>query len=214
MRIIFLGPPGVGKGTQADRLAAENSIPKISTGDILRDAVARGTELGKKAKAAMDSGGLVSDEVVIGIIRDRLKEPDCKKGFILDGFPRTVGQADALDSTLAESKSPIEKVVSLRADDEEVVRRLSGRRSCPKCKATFHVLFKAPKREGICDACGSALILRDDDREATIRNRLKVYRESTAPLLSYYGKKKLMLDIDGAGTMDSVYARVKAAVGR
>lgn len=211
MRIVFLGPPGVGKGTQADRLAVEKGVPKISTGDILRDAVARGTELGKQAKAAMDKGGLVSDEVVIGIIRERLKMPDAKKGFILDGFPRTVAQAEALNAQLAQNGSPLERVISLEAEDNEVVRRLSGRRSCPKCKATFHVMFKPPKKADICDECGAALICRDDDKEATIRNRLKVYHETTSPLLGYYGKRGLIAKLDGVGTMDAVYARVKAA---
>ncbi len=199
MKLILLGPPGVGKGTQAWRLAEKYGIPQISTGDMLRDAIQKGTELGLKARSFMDSGKLVPDEVVIGIVEDRLKMSDCARGWILDGFPRTLQQASALDIMLSNNKSKIDHVLSLEVREEEVVKRLSGRRSCEVCQKTFNVYFNLPKTEGVCDSCGGRLIQRKDDTEETVRKRMSVYRESTEPLIAYY---------KGRGTLKSVDANV------
>ena len=208
MRLILLGPPGAGKGTQAKRLIERYGIPQISTGDILRAAVREGTELGKKAKQYMDAGQLVPDEVVIGIIRERLKEADCAKGFILDGFPRTVPQAEALKSVLAELGQALDHVVSIEVPDEDLVERLTGRRTCRKCGAMYHVKFTPPKQEGVCDKCGGELYQRDDDKEETIRARLKVYHDQTAPLVEFYNEEGLLRRIDGVGSVDEIYGRI------
>ncbi len=208
MRLILLGPPGAGKGTQAKRLIERYGIPQISTGDILRAAVREGTELGRKAKQYMDAGQLVPDEVVIGIIRERLKEADCAKGFILDGFPRTVPQAEALKSVLAELGQALDHVVSIEVPDEDLVERLTGRRTCRSCGAMYHIKFSPPKQEGICDRCGGELYQRDDDREETIRARLKVYHEQTAPLVEFYEREGLLRRIDGVGSVDEIYRRI------
>jgi len=213
MRLIFLGPPGAGKGTQAQRLCDELGICQVSTGDILRQAVKAQTEMGKRAKACMDAGQLVPDEVVIGIVRDKIASPDCATGFILDGFPRTTGQADALGAILSDFSAPIDNVVAFSVDDEALVARLCGRRTCLGCGAMFHVRFAPAKQAGVCDRCGGELIQRGDDQESVIRDRLVVYETSTRPLLDYYSAKGLLADVSAAGSVDSVYAALKDAVG-
>ncbi len=213
MRLILLGPPGAGKGTQAKRLIERYGIPQISTGDILRAAVRDGTDLGKKAKEYMDAGELVPDEVVIGIIEERLQEADCAKGFILDGFPRTVAQADALNRVLGNLGQAIDHVVSIEVPDEELVERLTGRRTCRGCGAMYHVKFSPPVADGVCDKCGGELYQRDDDREETIRARLKVYHDQTAPLVEYYEKAGLLRRIPGQGSVDEIYARIEGVLG-
>ncbi|RTZ91118.1 MAG: adenylate kinase [Deltaproteobacteria bacterium] len=213
MKLILLGPPGAGKGTQAVRLVKHFGIPQISTGDILRKAVKDGTELGTLAKRYMDRGDLVPDEVVIGIIRDRLMEPDCEKGYILDGFPRTIAQAEALDEMLDKMGVRIDHVINISVGDEEIIKRLTGRRTCPNCGAGYHILFDPPKEDGICDKCGGKLIQRDDDKEETIRARLKVYRQQTEPLIKYYEEKQLIRNIPGEGNMDEIFGEILRALG-
>lgn len=213
MRMILLGAPGAGKGTQAKMLIAKLGIPQISTGDILRAAVKEGTPLGLEAKGHMDRGGLVPDSVVIGIIRERIQEDDCRQGYILDGFPRTIGQAEALDAMLADMDSAIDAVVSLKADEEELVRRLTGRRTCRKCGFGYHVVFKPSSREGVCDECGGELYQRDDDKEEPIRQRLAVYREQTSPLIDYYGSKGALKEVDGLGDIGEIQGRILGAIG-
>lgn len=213
MRLILLGPPGAGKGTQAQRLAERLGIPQVSTGDILRAAVAAGTPLGREAKATMDRGALVPDGVVIGIIRERLKAPDCARGYILDGFPRTVAQAEALDETLGGMGTPLTAVLSLTVDPEELVRRLAGRRSCGSCGAAYHLETAPPRSPGRCDRCGGELFQREDDREETIRKRLAVYRDQTAPLVEYYRGRGLLKEVDGRGEIADVFARICRLLG-
>jgi len=208
VRVILLGPPGAGKGTQAQRLTQTLGIPQVSTGDILRAAVAAGTPLGREAKATMDQGALVPDGVVIGIIRERLAAPDCARGYILDGFPRTAAQAEALGETLQALGTPLTAVFSITVGPEELVRRLSGRRTCGNCGAAYHLETAPPRRAGLCDRCGGALLQREDDREETIRKRLAVYREQTAPLVAYYRGRGLLREVDGRGDIDDVFARV------
>ncbi len=208
MRLVFLGAPGVGKGTQADRVTAQFGPPKISTGDLLREAVRNKTPLGLEAKSCMDQGKLVPDSVVIGMVRAKLAEPMCAKGFILDGFPRTVPQAEELTKMLAEGHMKLDRVINFRVSRQDVVTRLSGRRSCPKCQAVYHVDFAAPKKPGICDRCGGELIQRSDDKPETIEARLKVYDEQTAPLIAYYQQKQMLTELDGSGGMDDVYGRL------
>lgn len=208
MRLIFLGAPGVGKGTQADLVAARFGRPKISTGDILREAVRNKTLMGMQAKACMDQGQLVPDSVVIGIVRDKLAEPSCAKGFLLDGFPRTVPQAEELAAILKARGLQLDRVINVSVPREDVVRRLTGRRSCPKCQAVFHVEFAPPKRAGFCDRCGGELMQRSDDKRETVENRLAVYEEQTAPLIAYYRQRGLLSDIDGAGKVERVQQRV------
>jgi len=205
MNLILLGPPGSGKGTQAKLIVEKYGIPQISTGDMLREAVAKGTELGKKAKEYMDAGKLVPDEVVIGIVKERLKQSDCDKGFILDGFPRTIAQAEALDKMLDELGKNIDAVINIQVPEEEVVKRIVNRRSCRNCGAVYHLIYKPPKEEGKCDKCGGELYLRDDDKEETVRARYGVYREQTEPLIDYYQKKGLVHDIDGTKKIDDVF---------
>ena len=212
MRIILLGPPGAGKGTQAKDLVEKYGIPQISTGDILRKNLAEKTPLGLEAKKFMDAGGLVPDAVVVGIVKERLKESDCAKGYILDGFPRTVPQAGELDNALADMGSKIDKVLSIEVADDELVGRLSGRRTCRACQNGYHVKFKAPKVENVCDKCGGELYQRDDDKEEAIINRLKVYQASTAPLINYYTEKGILKGINGVGKMDEILARMVAAL--
>ncbi len=212
MNLILLGPPGAGKGTQAKRLMEKYGIPQISTGDILRAAVKDGTEMGRKAKEYMDSGKLVPDEVVIGIIDDRLKEDDCKKGYMLDGFPRTVPQAEALGDVLAGMGSTIDHVISIEVPDEELVGRLTGRRTCRDCGAGYHLMFDPPKVEGVCDKCGGELYQRDDDNEETVTNRLKVYNEQTQPLIDYYSNKSLIRPINGIGGIGEIFERITAVL--
>jgi adenylate kinase len=212
MRAVLVGPPGAGKGTQAQILASELSIPKVSTGDIFRANVSGGTELGKKAKEFMDRGDLVPDEVTNAMVKDRLAEDDATGGFLLDGFPRNVPQAETLKDMLADLGSDLDVVLELRVDEEEVVKRLSGRRSCPECGRVYHVEYDAPATAGVCDDDGARLYQREDDREETIRHRLKVYREQTAPLVEFYEGEGLLATIAATGTVEQVTARAKAAI--
>ncbi len=212
MNLILLGPPGAGKGTQAKRLTAELGIPQISTGDMLREAVREGSPMGLKAKSYMDAGALVPDEVVVGIVEERIQQPDCAKGFMLDGFPRTTAQADALATMLDKKGLKLDHVVCIEADREELVKRLSGRRTCRQCMAPYHVLFNPPKREGVCDKCGGELFQRDDDKEEAIRARLVTYENQTAPLIAYYEERGILRKVNGLGTVEEVYERIKRAI--
>ena len=209
LNIILLGPPGCGKGTQAKMLTEQYKIPQVSTGDILREAVKKETAMGLKAKSYMDSGKLVPDEVVIGIIQDRLKQSDCQKGFILDGFPRTVVQAEALDKTLKDMGKKIEHSISIDVDDEELLGRLTGRRTCRSCGAMYHVLFNSSKKEGVCDTCSGELYQRDDDKAETISNRLNIYKQQTAPLIDYYKKKDILRLVTGTGEIENIFKRIE-----
>jgi len=213
MNIILLGPPGAGKGTQAKMLVDKYGIPQISTGEILRANLKAGTQLGLEAKKYMDAGKLVPDEVVIGIINNRIQEEDCRRGYMLDGFPRTVAQAQALDKILAEQGSGIDDVISIEVADHELMGRLTGRRTCRQCGQGFHVMFDPPKVEGICDKCGGELYQRDDDNEKTVANRLKVYSDQTQPLIDYYKKKSLLRSIDGVGDIKEIFGRVVKVLG-
>jgi len=208
MNLILLGPPGAGKGTQAQLIVDRYHIPQISTGDILRAAVKEGTPLGKQAKAFMDQGQLVPDEVIIGIMNERLRGPDCDSGFILDGFPRTIAQAEALQTILPKIGKSIDHVINIDVDSEELVRRLTGRRTCQNCGAMFHILFHMPKQEGMCDRCGGTLYQRDDDKEETIRTRLKEYQRQTAPLIEYYQVKNLLRSIRGVGSQGQIFESI------
>ena len=214
MRIILVGPPGAGKGTQAEKIVAKYDVAHISTGDILRANVKAGTDLGKKAKSYMDAGGLVPDDVIVGMMRGRLAEDDCKNGFILDGFPRTVPQAEALTALLAEMGLKLDGVILLDVDDDTVVERLCGRRMCKKCGRIFHVSFKPSSKGDLCDECGGELYQRDDDKESVIRQRLAVYHSQTAPLVDYYGKAGLLLRVPGAEAGDKVLGHIEAMLGR
>ena len=208
MNLILLGPPGAGKGTQAQRIVERYRIPQISTGDILRTAVKEGTLLGVKAKGFMDQGKLVPDEIVIGIIEERLKATDCNVGFILDGFPRTIPQAEALEPIQVKLGKKINHVISIEVDPEELVRRLTGRRTCKNCGAMFHVLFQPPKKEGMCDRCAGMLYQRADDNEEAIRTRLKEYEKQTSPLIQYYRGKKTLRSIQGVGGPDQIFEQI------
>ena len=208
MNLILLGPPGAGKGTQAQRMVERYRVPQISTGDILRKAVKDGTSLGQKVKGFMDQGQLVPDGVVIEIIEERLRAADCREGFILDGFPRTLAQAEALGQLLPKIGKSIEHVINIEVEPEELVRRLTGRRTCRSCGAMFHIFFRAPQREGVCDRCGGALYQREDDCEETIRTRLKEYERLTAPLIEYYRKKKSLRPIPGTGEEKEIFGRI------
>ena len=212
MNLILLGAPGSGKGTQAKFLVRKYSIPQISTGDILREEVKSGTFLGLKAKEYMDKGQLVPDEVVVGMVEERVKKGDCTTGFILDGFPRTVAQADALEGTLQRMKKALSRVILVNVDEDEMVKRLTGRRVCEKCGAGYHIIFDPPKQEGVCDKCQGKLYQRDDDKESTIRNRLKVYNNQTAPLIEYYQKKQLLSVVDGMGSIEEIFGRISKAL--
>jgi adenylate kinase len=212
MRVVFLGAPGVGKGTQADRIATQYQVAKISTGDLLREAVRNQTALGLEAKDYMDQGKLVPDSVVIGLVREKLADPSCASGFVLDGFPRTVPQAEELGKALASKAMALDRVLNFQVSREDVVRRLSGRRSCPKCQATFHVDFAKPKQHGICDRCGEPLVQRSDDRRDAIETRLKVYDEQTAPLVRYYDERRLLSPVDASGAVDVVFQHLSEAL--
>lgn len=212
MRIILLGAPGSGKGTQAQKLVAEHGIPQVSTGDLLRAAVAAGTELGRKARAAMDAGQLVSDGIVLGIIRERLARPDAGDGFVLDGFPRNKAQAEALDEVLEELDAPLDAVVLMDVDFEVLLKRLTGRRTCAGCGKLYNVYFSPPEKEGVCDECGGQLKQRDDDNEATITRRLKVYESETTPLVAFYEARGLLRVVDAEGPIDEVFRRLEAAL--
>jgi len=208
MNIMLLGGPGAGKGTQAKKIIDEFKIPQISTGDILRAAVESKTEMGLKAKENMESGKLVSDEIIIGIIKDRLEEKDCEKGFILDGFPRTIFQAESLKKLLAEMGKKLDSVISFDVSDKELVLRLTGRRICNKCKSSFHIKFTPPKKEGICDFCGGKLITRKDDNEETANNRINIYKTQTEPLINYYEKENILNEINGEQEINKITEEV------
>jgi adenylate kinase len=212
MRLVLVGPPGAGKGTQAQFVATQMSIVQISTGDIFRANVSQGTPLGKQAKEYMDAGDLVPDEITVAMVRDRLAEPDAAKGFLLDGFPRTVPQAVQLDDILLELGSKLDVVMELVVDDAEVIRRLSGRRTCRTCGHIWHVDFDPPTREGTCDNCGGELFQRDDDQPQTIQHRLEVYYEQTALLIGYYAQRGILVGIDAMGPVDDVTERASAAL--
>ena len=212
MRLVLVGPPGAGKGTQAEFISAHLSVPKISTGDIFRANVSQGTPLGREAKKYMDAGDLVPDEITVGMVRDRLAEDDAGKGFLLDGFPRNVPQARTLDDLLLEAGTPLDVVLELVVDDDEVVRRLSGRRTCRNCGHIWHVDFDPPTVEGVCDSCGGELFQRDDDKPETIRHRLEVYYEQTAPLVGHYAGEGILVGIDATGPVDDVTERALGAL--
>src|SRR5437660_8079773 len=213
MRLVFLGAPGAGKGTQAQRLAVQEQIPHISTGEILRESVTRGTPLGLQAKGYRDSGKLVPDEVVIGLVREKLTSPECTRGYILAGFRRTVAEAEVLDRILTETGSPgLDHVISFDVPQEEIVRRLSGRRSCSRCQTVYHIEHDPPKHEGVCDKCGGRLVQRADDKPETVLARLRVFDQQTRPLVEYYQKRGLLRRVDAPGSIDQDYARLLAVV--
>ncbi len=213
MNIILLGPPGAGKGTQAKRMIERYGIPQISTGDMLRAALKAGTPLGLEAKKYMDKGALVPDEVVVGLVKERIQQEDCRKGYMLDGFPRNVSQAQTLDAMLKELGQHIDHVVCIDVPDQELIQRLTGRRTCRECGAGFHVMFDPPKKDGVCDKCGGQLYQRDDDNEATVTSRLKVYADQTKPLIDYYEKQGKLRKINGLGSIDEIFERIKAVLG-
>lgn len=214
MRLVLVGPPGAGKGTQAQFIASHFAVPKISTGDIFRANVSQGTELGLEAKKYMDAGDLVPDEVTIGMVQDRLADDDAAEGFLLDGFPRTVHQAEVLDEMLKEQGVALDVVLELVVDDEEVVRRLSGRRTCRQCGHVWHLDFDPPTQDGRCDRCAGELFQRDDDSEDTIRHRLEVYADQTSPLIGYYGDHGILAGVDAAGPVEDVTERAINALRR
>lgn len=211
MRLIFLGPPGAGKGTQARELAREWGVPQIATGEMLREAVAAGTHLGREASRIMETGALVPDNVMIGLIAERLRQPDAVGGFILDGFPRTLAQAEALERLLKDLGQTLDGVLFFEVAEPELVRRLTGRRLCRQCQTAFHVVSAPPQREGVCDRCGGELYQRDDDSEATVRHRLDVYERQTAPLLDYYRDRSLLVPIQGEGAVGTIRDAIRRA---
>lgn len=213
MKIIMLGAPGAGKGTQAKRIAEKYGIPHISTGDIFRANIKEGTELGMKAKEFMDQGLLVPDEVTIGMLLDRIKKEDCVNGYVLDGFPRTIPQAESLTKALEEMGQKIDYAVDVDVPDENIVSRMSGRRACITCGATYHVQFAPPKAEGICDKCGAELVLRDDDKPETVQKRLAVYHEQTQPLIDYYRRAGVLVSVDGTQSMAQVFESIVKIFG-
>ena len=213
MKIVMLGAPGAGKGTQAKMIAAKYGVPHISTGDIFRANIKNGTELGAKAKEYMDKGLLVPDELVVDLVINRFKADDCAKGYILDGFPRTIPQAEALDKALSAIGDSVDYAINVEVPDENIIERMSGRRACVGCGATYHIQFNPTKVEGICDACGEKLILRDDDKPETVKNRLSVYHEQTQPLIEYYSGKGVLKEVDGTQPMDDVFAAIVKILG-
>ncbi|HWR58377.1 MAG TPA: adenylate kinase [Thermodesulfovibrionales bacterium] len=213
MRLVLLGAPGAGKGTQAKKLIEKYGTPQISTGDLLRAAVAAGTPLGKEAKSFMDKGELVPDRVVLGMVEERLKQEDCKKGYILDGFPRNTAQAEALDKMLGALNMPLNGALSVDVPFDDLMKRLTGRRTCKSCGQMFNVYFNAPKKEGKCDKCSGDLFQRDDDKEETIKKRLDVYSSQTAPLMDYYGKKGILKSVSGTGSIDDIFKKVCDVLG-
>jgi len=213
MKIIMLGAPGAGKGTQAQMICDKYNIPHISTGDLFRSNIKNGTELGKKAKEYMDKGQLVPDELTVELLLDRVAKDDCKDGYVLDGFPRTIPQADVLDKELTKLSDKIDYAINVEVPDENIVRRMSGRRACLKCGATYHIEHIPPKQEGICDRCGSELVQRDDDKPETVQNRLSVYHEQTQPLITYYNGKNILKTVDGTKDMNDVFEDIVKILG-
>ncbi len=213
MRLILLGAPGAGKGTQAEMLMKLYNIPTISTGNIFREHISNNTELGQQAKKYMDEGKLVPDELVIELVKDRLKKDDCKVGMILDGFPRTIPQAEALDVMLAELDMPIDKVIDVEVPDTVIIDRMSGRTVCPSCGASYHKLFKIEKNAGVCNECSAQLVQREDDKEETVKKRLEIYHAQTKPLIDYYAKQSKLAEVNGVGTLEEVSEQVKKALG-
>lgn len=213
MKIIMLGAPGAGKGTQAKMIADKYQIPHISTGDIFRANIKNGTELGREAKTYMDKGELVPDELTVRILLDRVAQPDCEKGYVLDGFPRTIPQAEVLDQELTKRNEKIDYAINVEVPDENIVRRMSGRRACVSCGATYHMVHIPPKKEGLCDKCGNDLILRDDDKEETVKNRLGVYHDQTQPLIEYYSNKGVLQSVDGTIDMMDVFKSITDILG-
>lgn len=213
MKIIMLGAPGAGKGTQAKRIAEKYQIPHISTGDIFRSNIKEGTELGMKAKQFMDQGLLVPDEVTIGMLLDRIHQDDCEKGYVLDGFPRTIPQAESLDAALAKMGEKVDFAINVEVPDENIVNRMSGRRACVGCGATYHIKYNAPKTEDICDVCGEKLVLREDDQPETVLKRLGVYHDQTQPLIDYYEKAGVLKEVDGTVDMEDVFQAIVNVLG-
>lgn len=213
MKIIMLGAPGAGKGTQAKKIAAKYNIPHISTGDIFRANIKNGTELGKKAKTYMDQGLLVPDELVCDLVVDRIQQDDCKKGYILDGFPRTIPQAESLDKALQAIGEKMDYAIDVEVPDENIVKRMGGRRACVGCGATYHLVYAPTKKEGICDVCGGELILRDDDKPETVQKRLGVYHEQTQPLIDYYKNQGILREVDGSVDMEDVFKEILNILG-
>jgi adenylate kinase len=211
VRLIFLGPPGAGKGTQAKRLAQEWGVPQIATGEMLREAVRAGTPLGREAQRIMDSGALVPDDVIVGLIADRLRERDAARGFIFDGFPRTIGQAEALERLLKDRGESLDAVLYFNVPEAELIRRLTGRRLCRQCQTAYHLISAPPRRPGICDRCGGELYQREDDSEATVRHRQEVYARQTAPLLDFYRGRGLLTTIDAAGSIETIGDAIRRA---
>lgn len=213
LRAVLLGPPGAGKGTQAVRLVEKYEIPHISTGDIFRKNIKEGTELGKKAQEYMNAGALVPDELVVDLVKDRLQQDDCKNGFLLDGFPRTIFQAEKLDEFLSESNKKMDIVINLKVEKEALIKRLTGRRVCKDCGASYHIVNIPPKKEGVCDICGGELIQRKDDNIETVENRINVYEEQTAPLIGYYKEAGSLVDFNGEASLDEVFDAIVQAIG-
>ncbi len=213
MKLVFLGAPGAGKGTQAKKIVEKYGIPQISTGDLLRAAVAAGTALGKEAKSYMDKGELVPDSVVLGMVEERLKQDDCKKGYILDGFPRNTSQAEALDKMLSSLKMQLDAAVSVDVPFDDLMKRLTGRRTCKSCGQMYNVYFNSSRKEGVCDKCGGELFQRDDDKEETIKKRLDVYNAQTAPLFDYYKSKGILKSVSGTGSIDEIYSKICLGLG-
>jgi adenylate kinase len=212
MIIVLLGPPGVGKGTQGALMAEELHISIISTGDLLRDKVKKETDLGKLAKGFMDRGKLVPDELIVEMIKERTKEKDCKKGFILDGFPRTLSQAESLENMLGQNNLGVDKVFLFNVSEQEIIKRLTGRRICERCGALYHVYYNPPHKENICDRCGGKLITRDDDNEETVKNRIEVYEKNTAPLIDFYKKQSKLYTINGVGKVEQIFEEIKSVL--
>ena len=213
MKIIMLGAPGAGKGTQAKKIAAKYGIPHISTGDIFRANIKGGTELGMKAKSYMDQGQLVPDDVTIGMLLDRIAEADCENGYVLDGFPRTIPQAESLTEALDKLGQKMDFAIDVDVPDESIINRMSGRRACLKCGATYHIVYAAPKTENVCDTCGETLVLRDDDKPETVSKRLKVYHEQTQPLIDYYTEQGVLKTVDGTRSLDEVFQAIVEILG-